>query len=557
MLHSNLTQSTSEALLAATTGRVVIYDEEVGKTLRLTLKEQERRINALADAFDRDKRLKGDFLLGLEPFLRCFNGGLGEVVREKCLSIVISALNIDDNLKIEEEEDVGEKEGDDVLKEEQIALSSLLALNVIEAVNQSKSKIDWGNHLKQLLAQGLWRLMSRPSLNSLIVGVLVKAAHGLLESSPASNSAIVTTITETLVLAVNRHAHALHALLLQDLTYSPALTEAVAQVCARLVSSQQTIINPDNRADGEQEEDAVSVALGRECVTNVLQALNVDEEAAGRTSGAFLLRLAQKMPAEEFLRVTAGLLEAWLDARAYGMRMAMIDVLLHVIVALKKTSAPEHEQQQAAISSLLEAVRVRFSDTSSFVRAKAVAAIGELLVGLPVTARPPLILECVGRLQDKAGNVRRRAVQALVTAIRAHPFCVDGGMLQRALFETRLAQITDSKHGLNVPEDGDEATLLMRLQQIRYYQDALDFVRMLEGTVPSVCKLLALFMGTGTGSTAPCVSRSEVCDLADYVAELRVYGVEAAEAAVLALLPIPLIHSRTPNNAAVAGTSST
>ena len=52
--------------------------------------------------------------------------------------------------------------------------------------------------------------------------------------------------------------------------------------------------------------------------------------------------------------------------------------------------------------------------------------------------RPAVVDLATQRLHDKSSQVRKRAMQLLVTLLRTHPFCKDGGELQLSVLEVQI-----------------------------------------------------------------------------------------------------------------------
>lgn len=179
---------------------------------------------------------------------------------------------------------------------------------------------------------------------------------------------------------------------------------------------------------------------------------------------------------------------------------------------------------------------------------------------MPVVERPRVLQGALSRLMDRSGTVRRRALDVLAAAIQAHPFSVDGGILRRSLFEQRLEQLQVAVEAAEKDEERrqssmsrgeaidqeqqsmqSQASRLLLERQLRYYTDALAFVELLEGALRQCSYLLSLGAATansGTSTTVAVVSKTEICEISDFVVVMHTFGVEAAQDAIRALLPL-------------------
>ncbi len=149
---------------------------------------------------------------------------------------------------------------------------------------------------------------------------------------------------------------------------------------------------------------------------------------------------------------------------------------------------------------------------------------------------------------DKSSNVRRKAIQLMGDFLRTHPFAVDGGELNLAFFQSRLADISRLLNELAPAElaskTAEEADLSMSMMEIdepassatnaaqigvllaqkQYYTDAVKFVSLINEVIPTICMLLS--------ST----TKSEVFEVMEFLVEAHIYKLERANAGIRKML---------------------
>ncbi|KAJ2245351.1 condensin complex non-SMC subunit Cnd1, partial [Coemansia sp. RSA 454] len=297
---------------------------------------------------------------------------------------------------------------------------------------------------------------------------------------------------------------------------------------------------------------------------------SVHDKSGPKNTARFLVRLSQLAP-KALLR-QMGLLIRHLDSEAHIMRSAMSDVIGHLMLYL----AAQEEQTEITknqIGEYFDIIEQRFQDAHYLVRAK-VLQVCQFVCSGPAKfpkRRPKLVGLIVGRLEDKATNVRKHAIRALSVMLETHPFSLDGAELRVERLEASLEKITDelaemtaqtakqsakfsvaeasesadeddedkdsddeekdddaTATGEDAQENGPDfdnaglspetAAKAMHLQfQQRYYRDALYFVYQLQEAQPILLQLL--------GST----NKGEVIEAMDYFVSAVRFRVDGAQ----------------------------
>ena len=151
--------------------------------------------------------------------------------------------------------------------------------------------------------------------------------------------------------------------------------------------------------------------------------------------------------------------------QAYPMRMAMVEVLGHLIreVAVSDDTNGEPEAREKRLNSLFDLLTDRFLDLSSYVRAKVLVTLSKLC-DLPVKLpkqRLKIVQHTIDALEDKGSSVRRQAVALLTKLILTHPYgLMHGGLLKLEEWEERYESVVKELEAIDASEipqqDGDE-----------------------------------------------------------------------------------------------------
>ncbi|KAJ2161077.1 condensin complex non-SMC subunit Cnd1 [Coemansia sp. RSA 552] len=432
---------------------------------------------------------------------------------------------------------------------------------VAEIVTGWKSKIlDLYGLLQQLLQMPLGRIWNSIPERDTFIGVFTRLAHKALENPAYSRDGdFQMVLFSSLCIWLQNYngLYGLVTLITQNLQHYEHLSESMASL-VQLAYEQY---------GGTQLVDEVLRDIAGKSFSSV------HDKAGPKNTARFLIRLSQLVP-KALLR-QMGLLIRHLDSEAHIIRSAMADVVGHLTLYL----ASQEEQTEITknqIGEYFDILEQRFQDAHYLVRAKVLQVCQFVCSGVAKfpKRRPKLIGLIIGRLQDKAANVRKHAIRALTVMLETHPFSLDGAELRITRLEASLDKISteleqmaqastakpaatendeeamnsdsasakddddDSKSddeapdGDNGVQDGDNgaqdfgsaglspetAAKAMHLQfQQRYYRDALFFVYQLHEAQPQLLQLL--------GST----SKSEVVEAMDYFVAAVRFRVDGAQ----------------------------
>lgn len=222
----------------------------------------------------------------------------------------------------------------------------------------TSGSFDW-SHLKTPLLNAVRGILGLPldricdgiAGRDVLLGVLVRITHAVLESDPRARSLAV----ETMAFAVRRYAalaSSVASFALHDLHYNEAMAEPVADLLAAL----------------PEECDTLQSVLD-ELATRPLS------ESAARSVGSFLARLST-IAGRRLHRSLASFI-GLLDCPHYPLRMAMLETVSALIAHLLLSDSRD-EQALAQARSLFALLQERLRDISSFVRAKALHVLAEL-----------------------------------------------------------------------------------------------------------------------------------------------------------------------------------
>jgi condensin complex subunit 1 len=129
--------------------------------------------------------------------------------------------------------------------------------------------------------------------------------------------------------------------------------------------------------------------------------------------------------------------------------MGMLDVLGNLIHNCLSTNQSETAYSQ--ILSFYNVIEERFRDNKSYVRAKVLQVLYRLgeyrdvgVTDIPIERFRHIVALTVGRLHDKASNVRKNAIKLLARFCEASPFTViadDKGKLNSVHFERKRGEL--------------------------------------------------------------------------------------------------------------------
>ncbi|KAJ2614796.1 condensin complex non-SMC subunit Cnd1 [Coemansia sp. RSA 1365] len=402
--------------------------------------------------------------------------------------------------------------------------------------------------LQQLLQMPLGRIWNSVPERDTFIGVFTRLAHKTMEN-PAYVKDSDFQLALFNVLCVWQQSYngvyGLVTMVTQNLQHYEHLCECMATL-VQLAYEQY---------GGTQLSDEILRDIAGKSFSSV------HDKAGAKNTARFLVHLSQLAP-KALLR-QMGLLIRHLDSEAHIMRSAMADVIGHLTLYL----ASQEEQTEITknqIGEYFDIIEQRFQDAHYLVRAK-VLQVCQFVCSGPAKfpkRRPKLISLIIGRLEDKATNVRKHAIRALTIMLETHPFSLDGAELRIVNLERSLEKINGeleeiasttanqaeesnaspqpekassiaedaansdeddtaagSRHEFdNVGLSPETAAKAMHLQfQQRYYRDALFFVYQQQEAQPLLLQLL--------GST----NKGEVMEAMDFFVTAVRFRVDGAQ----------------------------
>ncbi|OMJ13613.1 Condensin complex subunit 1 [Smittium culicis] len=281
---------------------------------------------------------------------------------------------------------------------------------------------------------------------------------------------------------------------------------------------------------------------------------DASDKAAQKYIAKFLISLSVKAPklVTRFMNMLVNLL----GSESYFARSCIIEVLGNLINY--SGSMEQTEQVRNQLIEYFDIIEQRFGDSHYIVRAKVLQVCQLISTGKAKfpKQRPRLMDLAISRLEDKASNVRRNAIKAILMFLETHPFNLDGGELDLVSLNSKVENIsnklqviiskitTELENDAMSPSDNDSAVdlstgtgndaiinnsnelneereLAMRYKlEIQYYQDAIHFVKQLESAIHLIQQLLL--------ST----NRQEVISSIKFIAMASRYKIAGSEPAI-------------------------
>ncbi|KAJ1961643.1 condensin complex non-SMC subunit Cnd1 [Dipsacomyces acuminosporus] len=299
---------------------------------------------------------------------------------------------------------------------------------VAEVVPGWKSKVmDLYLLLQQLLQLPLSRIWNSVPERDTFIGVFTRLAHKVMENPGyARDTDFQMALFNTLCIWVQNYngLYGAVTMITQNLQHYEHLSESMAGLVQLAYEKH----------DGAQLADEVLRSIAGKDFNST------HDKTGPKNTAKFLVRFSQAAP-KALLR-QMGLLIRHLDCEAHILRSAMVDVIGHLILYL----ASQEEQTEITKNQIVEyfdIIEQRFQDAHYLVRAK-VLQVCQFACSGPAKfpkRRPKLIGLIIGRLEDKASNVRKHAIRALTALLETHPFSLDGAELGIEQLEGSLEKI--------------------------------------------------------------------------------------------------------------------
>ncbi|KAJ9103245.1 hypothetical protein QFC21_002668 [Naganishia friedmannii] len=300
----------------------------------------------------------------------------------------------------------------------------------------------WANHIPIVLAamhKALRLKTERIWTTTQERETFVKAAYQISETEAHMKKAeIKQGIYKVITVAVKFHGHAFGAQtqIMQNLTYFEHLAEPMAEMLNIL----------------EKEFDHTSLT------EEILREISSKKFSAADTKGPrafsrFLVRLSEL--STRMIMKQISLLLRHLESEAHPMRMALIEIIGHLIRDLTLSDEGDADQQKKRIKSFFEILFERLLDLNSWVRAKVLQTLIKLC-DLP--NKFPKIRQhetefAIQSLTDKTSVVRKNAIQLLCRLLETHPYgAIFGGTLNLDLWQEKYDRICQELEVLDMKE---------------------------------------------------------------------------------------------------------
>ncbi|TFK73027.1 hypothetical protein BDN72DRAFT_257566 [Pluteus cervinus] len=319
---------------------------------------------------------------------------------------------------------------------------------------------NWADHIPQALAlvskvlrvqtQRIWTTTAE---RDTFVSCLVRPAYHVTESEQYMKvHEIKMAVYKVICLAVKHHGHSLAVQIhiIQSLQFYEHLSEPMAE-CLSILAKE---------FDHAQ--------LGDEILREIAQkTFNAQDNKGPRAFAKFLVKFAELAPRSVLKQLS--LLSAQLDSDSYPMRIALVEVIGHIIIELSSSIGVQDNSSASAtkqIVDLYDTLLERMLDLSSYVRTKVINVLIRLCDMKHKFPKQRLAVTeaAVVALEDKVTSVRKAAVALLVKLLATHPYgIVHGGHLAIEEFQEGYNKVKEeldkleSSLGKSVEtQDGEE-----------------------------------------------------------------------------------------------------
>ncbi|KAG6819862.1 hypothetical protein H0H93_007948, partial [Arthromyces matolae] len=301
----------------------------------------------------------------------------------------------------------------------------------------------------RLQSQRIWTVTAE---RDAFITCMTRPAYRITENEQYMKSdEIKAGVIKIICLAVKHHGHAMgaHVTIMQHLQFFEHLAEPMAECLSVLA----------NEFDHAQLGDEVLREIAGKAFSS-----NMNEQKEPRVFGRFLVKFAELAP-RSILKQLSLLLEQ-LDSESYPMRIALVEVIGHIITELANSGEGDTQRQaQKHITNLYEPLIARVMDLNSYVRSKVLQVLSKLC-GLKFKfpkQRLQITDAAVAALSDKVPMVRKAAVALLNQLLLTHPYgLIQGGLLEQSVFEAEyeavkkeLAEVEDKIGKVVERNEGD------------------------------------------------------------------------------------------------------
>ncbi|KAF8269469.1 non-SMC mitotic condensation complex subunit 1-domain-containing protein [Lactarius quietus] len=262
------------------------------------------------------------------------------------------------------------------------------------------------------------------------IGCLTAPAYHITENEQYMKSQpIKLGVYKVICLAVKHHGHgpAAQTTIMQSLQYYEHLSEPMAE-CLNILL---------------REFDHAQ--LGDEILREIAaKSFSAQDTKGPRHFSKFLTQFAEWAPRAVLKQIS--LLLSQLDSESYPMRMAIVEIIGHLIreLACSEDLTNDAHQTQKQLNGLYDLLLERVLDLSSYVRSKVFNVLSRLC-DLPVKfpkQRLAITRAAVTALEDKVAGVRKNAISLIVKLIVTHPYgLMHGGLLGMQEWEERYREV--------------------------------------------------------------------------------------------------------------------
>ncbi|KAH9912294.1 non-SMC mitotic condensation complex subunit 1-domain-containing protein [Epithele typhae] len=284
--------------------------------------------------------------------------------------------------------------------------------------------------LLRLKTQRIWQTTAE---RENFISCVVRPIYHVLESEQYMKSKPINDgVVRAICLAVKHQGHGLAAQvgLMQSLQYYEHLPDIIAECLNALA----------------QHFDHYQ--LGDEFLREVSgKSFSAQDNKGPRVFSRFLIRFAEIAPRQVLKQLS--LLIKQLDSESYPMRMALVEVIGHIIRELAAEMEGEDAERKAQmlkqLTGLYELLLERVLDLSSYVRVKVFAVLARLCDCAAKFPQQRLLMTkaAVEALEDKTSSVRKSAMSLLIRLILTHPYGIYGGFLSENEWQAQYQEATD------------------------------------------------------------------------------------------------------------------
>ena len=275
---------------------------------------------------------------------------------------------------------------------------------------------------------------------------------------------------------------------------------------------------------------------------------NAKDNTGPKSISGFLIRISELLPKIVLRQMT--LLIRLLNNSSFTLRCAVVEVCGNIVLNAHKNVEQEGNTEllEQQVEVLIELLEERFLDTNPYVRTKAIQAFMKIC-DLEATRSESKQFSrekvkwaklAVRSLQDKSSLVRRNCVKLLSKLVLVHPFsALHGSQLSLKQWEKRYSEansiLAKMDHEGDISMDDAQEEIPIDLEKlkltIKYYEEAIEFIKTLHLGIDHCCKLLYS------------KNKTEVIEAMDFFVLTDAYDVEVAYTGIKKMLHLVWMKS--------------